>query len=94
MASLAQVISSVVGVFVPTNHNLVQDLERDSQTLDRLRDSFSRILVDGSLSVWSFNEELLMRGARQVLLSIIVTSGSTDFFLRSGCCRWGFSNNR
>jgi hypothetical protein len=73
MASLAQVLSSVVGLFVQTNRNLVRDLERNSQTLDRLQDSFSRILVNGSLSVWSFKEEKPMRGASQVPLSIIVT---------------------
>jgi hypothetical protein len=66
MASLAAVVSSIVGVVTRTNANLVRDLERESETLDRLRDSFSRILANGTLSVWSFVEELAMPGADKV----------------------------
>jgi hypothetical protein len=57
MASLAAVVSSIVGVVTRANANLVRDLERESETLDRLWDSFSRILAKDTLSVWSFVEE-------------------------------------
>jgi protein SERAC1 len=40
------------------NSDLIEDLERDSQTLDRIRDSFSGILDRRTLTVWSFEEEL------------------------------------
>ena len=66
MASLATMVSSVVGVFVKTNPNLVRGLEGDSEILNRLRDNFSRILAKGTLSVWSFVEELAMPGASKV----------------------------
>jgi protein SERAC1 len=66
MASLATVVSSVLRVVMRTNSNLVRDLERDSQTLDRLRDNFCLILAKGGLSVWSFEEELAMPGVGKV----------------------------
>jgi hypothetical protein len=66
MASLATVVSSVIGVVVRTNANLVRGLEGESEILNRLRDNFSRILAKGTLSVWSFVEELAMPGASKV----------------------------
>jgi hypothetical protein len=84
MASLATVVSSVVGVVVRTNANLVRGLEGESETLDRLRDNFSLILAKGNLSVWSFVEELAMPGASKgrpfaripfcAVLTLIITS--------------------
>src|SRR5271169_1005992 len=45
MATLAKVVAFVAKVTLKiTNNSLVQDLERDSQTLDRINNSFSRIL--------------------------------------------------
>ena len=38
--------------------DLIRDLERDSQTLDRIGDSFGRILDKRTLTIWSFAEEL------------------------------------
>jgi hypothetical protein len=66
MASLATVVSSVVGVVMRMNVNLIRDLERELGTLDRLWDNFSRILAKGTLSVWSLVEELAMPGAGKV----------------------------
>jgi hypothetical protein len=66
MASLAAVMSSIIGVVMRTNANLVRNLERESGTLDQLRDSFSQILANGTLSVWSFAEALAMPGTDRV----------------------------
>ncbi|KAF8236873.1 hypothetical protein L208DRAFT_1250112, partial [Tricholoma matsutake] len=60
-SSLARVIATIAQVALQsTNSDLIRDLERDSQTLDRIRDSFSAILDRRNLTVWSFEEELPM----------------------------------
>ncbi|KAF8236898.1 hypothetical protein L208DRAFT_1250558, partial [Tricholoma matsutake] len=60
-SSLARVIATIAQVALQsTNSDLIRDLERDSQTLDRIRDSFSAILDRCTLTVWSFEEELPM----------------------------------
>jgi len=70
MTSLAKVVASVARVALQNpNDSLIRDLERDSQTLDRIRDSFSRILDKRTLSIWSFVEELAMKGGRKVYTS-------------------------
>ena len=51
-----------------SNVDLVRDLERDAQTLDRIGDSFSRILYKGTLTVWSFVEELAIPGIGKVFI--------------------------
>ena len=67
--SLAKVVASVAQLASQnTNINLIRDLERDSQILDRIRDSFSRILDRRTLSVWSFVEELSMTGLGRVCI--------------------------
>ena len=48
---------------------LIRDLERDSQTLDRIGDSFGRILDKRTLAVWSFAEELAVTGIGKVRMS-------------------------
>lgn len=69
ITSLAKAVASVAKVALQdTNDNLILDLERDSQTLDRIRDSFSRILDRRTLTVWSFVEELGMRGTGKVYI--------------------------
>jgi hypothetical protein len=61
MASPARTIVSVARLALHTmSDSLLQDLERDSQTLDRNRTSFSLILHKRSFAVWSFVEELPM----------------------------------
>ena len=70
MTSLAKVVASVARVALRNpNVNLVRDLERDSQTLDRIRDSFSRILDKQTWTVWSFVEELATAGMGKVYIS-------------------------
>lgn len=70
MASLANVVASVAQVSLQyPNVDLVRDLERDSQTLDRIGDSFSRILDRRRLTVWSFVEELPIPGIGKVSIS-------------------------
>jgi len=49
--------------------DLIRDLERDSQTLDRIGDSFGRILDKRTLAVWSFAEELAITGIGKVCVS-------------------------
>jgi hypothetical protein len=67
MTSLATVVASVAQVALRnTNVNLLRDLERDSQTLDRIRDSFRRILESHLLTIWSFVEELAIGSAGKV----------------------------
>jgi protein SERAC1 len=63
MTTLAKLVALVAKLSLNiTNSNLIRDLERNSQTLDRIRDSFSRILARRTLTVWSFEEELSMPG--------------------------------
>jgi len=51
------------------------DLERDPQTLDRIGDSFVRILDKRTLKVWSFAEELAITGVGKVCMSPIRNIG-------------------
>lgn len=63
MTSLANSVAIVAQVALQSqNQSIIRDLERDSQTLDRIRDSFSRMLDRRTLIVWSFEEELAMPG--------------------------------
>jgi hypothetical protein len=67
MTTLAKLVASVARVALQdVNHGLIRDLERDSQTLDRIRDGFSRILDKRVLKVWSFEEELAVTGGGKV----------------------------
>jgi hypothetical protein len=67
MTTLARLVASVAQVALQNvNCGLIRDLERDSQTLDRIRDSFSRILDKRVLKVWSFEEELAITGGGKV----------------------------
>ena len=67
MTSLANLVASVAQVTLhKANPILIRDLERDSQTLDRIRNSFRRILDNLTLSVWSFVEELALSGTGKV----------------------------
>jgi len=69
VTSMAKVVAFVAGIALqnlPTN--LIWDLERDSQTLDRIGDSFGRILDKRTLTIWSFSEELAMTGIGKVCM--------------------------
>jgi protein SERAC1 len=70
LSSLAKVAASVAQVALQTvNDTLIRDLERDSQTLDRIRDSFSRSLARRAFTIWSFVEELSTPGVGKVYSS-------------------------
>ena len=72
MTSIAKVVASVARIALQNpNTNLIRDLERDSQTLDRIGNSFSRILDGRTLSIWSYSEELAMTGIGKVCTSPI-----------------------
>ena len=72
MTSMAKVVASVVKMALQSPHlDLIRDLERDSQTLDRIGDSFGRILDKRTLVVWSFAEELAITGIGKVCMSPI-----------------------
>jgi hypothetical protein len=67
MASLAKVVAAIARLTMQsTNDHLIRDVERDAPTLDRIRDSFSRILDRRTLGVWSFTEELASAGVGRV----------------------------
>jgi hypothetical protein len=71
--SLAKLVARVAGVTLKNmNDDLIRDLERDSQILDRIRDSFSRTLDRRTLTVYSFVEELPMLGIGQVCIRILM----------------------
>jgi len=72
VTSIAKVVASVARIALQNPHtNLIQDLERDSQTLDRIGDSFGHILDKRTLTIWSFSEELAMTGIGKVCMSHI-----------------------
>ena len=67
--SIAKVVASVAKMALwNPNLDLIRDLERDSQTLDRIGDSFGRILDKRTLAVWSFAEELPITGIGKVCM--------------------------
>jgi len=69
VTSIAKVVASVAQIALQNPHtNLIRDLERDSQTLDRIGDSFGRILDKRTLTIWSFSEELAMTGIGKVCM--------------------------
>jgi len=70
--SIAKVVASVAQLALQNPRlDLIRDLERDSQTLDRIGDSFYQILDKRTLAVWSFAEELAMTGIGKVWTSPI-----------------------
>ena len=71
MTSIAKVVASVARIALQNPTNLIQDLERNSQTLDRIGDSFGHILDKLTMTIWSFSEELAMTGIGKVCMSHI-----------------------
>jgi len=72
MTSIEKVVAPVAQTALQNpGLDLIRDLERDSETLDRIGDSFSRILDKRTLAVWSFAEELAMTGIGKVWTSPI-----------------------
>jgi hypothetical protein len=73
MASIAKVVASVAQLALRNpGLDLIRDLERDSQTLDRIGDNFGRILDRRTLAVWSFAEELAITGIGKVCMSAYI----------------------
>jgi hypothetical protein len=71
------VVASVAQVALQNpNVDLIRDLERDSQTLDRIRESFSRILYMRTLTVWTFVEELAIKGVGKVYITSMRSSAT------------------
>jgi hypothetical protein len=71
MASIAKVVAAVARLALQsTNDHLIRDIERDATILDRIGDSFSRILDKRTLTIWSFTEELASTGYGKVTTSI------------------------
>ena len=66
--TLPKLIASVIEACQDVNVNLLQDLEKESETLDRIGDSFSQILDRRTFKVFSFEEEFGM-GGRKVSLA-------------------------
>jgi protein SERAC1 len=65
--SLASLVSSVAQVALQDiNTRLIWDLESNSQILDRIRDSFGRLLDKRTFTVWSLVEELPMSDGGKV----------------------------
>ena len=55
--TLPKLIASVIPAFQDVNVDLVQDLDRASQTLARIGDSFGQILDRQTFTLFSFEEE-------------------------------------
>lgn len=66
MTTLPKLVASIIKAVQDVNVDLIRDLERESQTLDRIADSFGQILVRRMITVFSFEEELGMGGGRKV----------------------------
>jgi hypothetical protein len=78
MTSIAKVVASVAQMALQNPRlDLIRDLERDSQTLDRIGDSFGRILDKRTLAVWSFAEELAIKGIGKVCIVAFMRSTAT-----------------
>ena len=71
MTSLPIIIGSVIQAFQDVNMDLILDLERESQTLDRIDDSFGQVLERQRLTIFSFKEELAMPGGRKVRMAFM-----------------------
>jgi hypothetical protein len=75
-------VATVAQIALPSiNSNLIRDLEGGSEILDRIGDSFSRILDKRTFVVWSFVEELATSGVGVVCLLHAAPCDS-----RANCC--------
>jgi len=81
VTSIAKVVASVARIALQNPRlDLIRDLERDSQILDRIGDSFGRILDKRTLTIWSFAEELAMTGIGIGKVCMSVYMRSTRFY--------------
>jgi hypothetical protein len=87
MVSLAQLVASVAQVALQDgNHSLIQDIERNSETLDRISNNFSRILDKRVLKVWSFEEELAVTGGGKVCVICLSYDSSSSLIVIHRLC--------
>ena len=80
-ATLPKLIASVIQAFQDVNVELIQDLERESQTLDRIGDSFGQILDRRTFTVFSFEEELAMGGKKVCMAYMAHWHGQIELVL-------------
>jgi hypothetical protein len=86
MTTLSKLVASVAKVALrDVNHDLMRDLEQESPMLDKIRDSFSRILDKRVLKVWSFEEELAIIGGEKVYIICLWCDLSYSNSCLSGC---------
>ena len=69
--SLSQLVAAIVQSVQGVKEILLSDLERESQTLDRITDSFFQILNRRSISVFSFVEELGTSDGKKVNIACV-----------------------
>jgi len=81
MNSIVKVVASVAQMALQNPHlDLIRDLERDLQSLDRIGDSFSRILNKRTMAIWSFSEELALTGIGKVCCYMQITAINSNSY--------------
>ena len=72
MTTLPKLVATIIQVVQDVNVKLIRDVEMNSDTLDRIADSFSQIMDRRTFMVFSFEEELAMQGGRKVCIGYVV----------------------
>jgi protein SERAC1 len=76
VTTLPKLVASIIQAVQDVNMELIRDVETNSHTLDRIADSFGQIMDRRTFTVFSFEEELAMRGGRKVCIgSMAMTMG-------------------
>ena len=73
LTTLPKLVASIIQAVQDVNVDLIKDLERESQTLDRVSDYFGQILDRRTFTVFSFEEELAVGGGRKVCRASLTT---------------------
>ena len=73
MTTLPNLVASIVQAVQVVNVNLIRDLERESQTLDRIGDGFAQIFERRTFVVYSFEEELALGRNKVYIARILMT---------------------
>ena len=82
--TLPKLVASVIQAVQEVNVDLIRDLERESQTLDRIGVTFGQILDRRTFGIFSFEEELATRGRKVCIListALIVNLISTRWLI-------------
>ena len=69
LTTLPKLVATIIQAVQDVNVELIRDVEMNSQVLDRIADAFSQILDRRTFMVFSFEEELAMRGGRKVCIA-------------------------